>query len=58
MNNEDERSEGTKTRTSVSVLIEVMGASGGNGYVTAPLYDNTTFPPVSVCACDELSKKK
>ena len=32
-----------------------MGALGGDGDVTAPLYDNTTSPPASVCACDELS---
>jgi len=32
-----------------------MGASGGDGDVTALLYDNIAFPPAPVCACDELS---
>jgi hypothetical protein len=52
VNHKDERNEGTKY-THIG-LIEAVGALDGDGDVTAPLYDNTTFPPVSVCACNGL----
>lgn len=54
MNHEDERSKCQWAETHTLARIEVMGASGGDGDATAPLYDNTAFPLASVCACGEL----